>query len=134
MIQEIVSDRVRVNSPSQINEAIDGNIEDSVASYINKPASVIKERIEKLDEEWDIERVLELNASLIALTGVIMAATGSRKWLIVPLVVTGFLAQHAIKGWCPPLTLFRKLKVRTRKEIDMEKFALLRIIENRRHD
>ena len=38
--------------------------------------------------------------------------------------MTGFLFQHATQGWCPPVPLFRKLGVRTRSEIDREKYAL----------
>jgi hypothetical protein len=38
--------------------------------------------------------------------------------------VLPFLFQHAVQGWCPPVPLFRRLGVRTRKEIDAEKYAL----------
>ena len=93
---------------------------------------VIKSRIKELDHEWDIERVLALNASLFALTGVILGATVNKKWLILPTVVTVFLAQHAIQGWCPPLPLFRKTGTRSRKEIDKERYALLETLENRK--
>jgi hypothetical protein len=50
--------------------------------------------------------------------------TRSRKWLIVPSIVLPFLFQHAMQGWCPPVPLFRRLGVRTREEIDREKYAL----------
>jgi hypothetical protein len=42
----------------------------------------------------------------------------------VPAVVRTFLLQHAREGWCPPLPAFRRLGVRTRQEIDAEKYAL----------
>lgn len=35
----------------------------------------IKSRIKELDREWDIERLLALNASLFALTGILLRAT-----------------------------------------------------------
>jgi hypothetical protein len=35
-----------------------------------------------------------------------------------------FFVQHAIQGWCPPIPIFRAYKVRTRPEIDREKYAL----------
>ena len=35
-----------------------------------------------------------------------------------------FLAQHSVQGWCPPMPLFRKMGVRTRQEIEREKYAL----------
>jgi hypothetical protein len=50
--------------------------------------------------------------------------TRSRKWLILPSIVLPFLFQHAMQGWCPPVPLFRRLGVRTREEIDREKYAL----------
>ena len=81
-------------------------------------------RIDELDREWDIERVLETNASVIALSGLILGATHNKKWLIVPGIVTTFLFHHAVQGWCPPVPLFRRLGVRTRREIDEEKYAL----------
>ena len=47
-----------------------------------------------------------------------------RRWLAAPAVVTAFLFQHAIQGWCPPIVLFRRIGIRTRREIDAEKYAL----------
>jgi hypothetical protein len=44
--------------------------------------------------------------------------------LVLTLAVLGFLLQHAVQGWCPPLALLRRLGVRTRREIDAEKYAL----------
>jgi hypothetical protein len=38
--------------------------------------------------------------------------------------VTGFLLQHALQGWCPPVPLLRKTGVRTMREIDIERYAL----------
>ncbi|HJS07611.1 MAG TPA: hypothetical protein VJ809_08115, partial [Pirellulales bacterium] len=43
---------------------------------------------------------------------------------IVPGVVLSFLFQHAVQGWCPPVPVLRRLGVRTREEIDREKYAL----------
>lgn len=72
-----------------------------------------------------IERLLDMNASALAGVGVGLAvATGSRKWLILPGVVLSLLFQHAVQVWCPPVSVFRRLGVRTRKEIDREKYAL----------
>ncbi|HKR79742.1 MAG TPA: hypothetical protein VJR69_08555 [Nitrospira sp.] len=31
---------------------------------------------------------------------------------------------HAFEGWCPPVNLFRRLGVRTQREIDEERYAL----------
>ena len=39
-------------------------------------------------------------------------------------VVLSFLVQHAVHGWCPPLAALRRMGVRTRREIDEERYAL----------
>jgi hypothetical protein len=85
---------------------------------------VITERIEEIEREWDIERTLETNAATLALSGVALAAMFSKKWLALPGTVLGFLLQHGVQGWCPPVPLFRRLGVRTRSEIERERFAL----------
>ncbi|MGH7194555.1 MAG: hypothetical protein ACREJM_13640, partial [Candidatus Saccharimonadales bacterium] len=48
----------------------------------------------------------------------------NRKFLALPVLVGGFLLQHALHGWCPPVPLFRRLGVRTAAEINQERFAL----------
>lgn len=53
-----------------------------------------------------------------------LAITVDRKWLALPAAVAGFLMQHALQGWCPPIELFRRLGVRTAGEIARERYAL----------
>jgi hypothetical protein len=118
------TDRVRANTAPEINREIDLRMEDCVREYSRKGVAEINRRILELEQEWDMERVLETNASAIALTGLVLGATHNRKWLIVPGVVLSFLFQHAVQGWCPPVPVFRRLGVRTRQEIDEEKYAL----------
>lgn len=47
-----------------------------------------------------------------------------RRWLLLSGTVCGFLLQHALQGWCPPLPAIRALGVRTKEEIDSERYAL----------
>jgi hypothetical protein len=122
-------DIVRDATSEKVNQRIDRGIHDTVEYYSKQSKKAINARVRQLDKEWDMERTLELNASLVALTGVILSATVSKKWLILPAVVTAFLAQHAIQGWCPPVPLFRKMGVRTQKEIQTERHALLGLLK-----
>jgi len=39
---------------------------------------------------------------------------------------------HAVQGWCPPVPLFRAFGVRTRMEIDKEKYSLMEILKIRK--
>jgi hypothetical protein len=118
-------DRVRENTSAEVNARLDCETRERIESYAERGAAEITRRIEELDREWDMERLLETNASALAGIGVgLAAATGSRKWLILPGVVLSFLFQHAVQGWCPPVPVFRRMGVRTRREIDREKYAL----------
>jgi hypothetical protein len=84
----------------------------------------IDRRLRELDAEWDIERCLEANAATAMIVGTCLTALGGRKFLVLPLAVGGFLLQHAIQGWCPPMPVFRRFGVRTQREIDEERTAL----------
>ncbi|MFO7445662.1 MAG: hypothetical protein R6W90_04810 [Ignavibacteriaceae bacterium] len=115
---------VRRNTDKDINRRIDQEIEARVRYLSLKGRYEIDSRLNELDKEWDIERTLEVNAGTLALTGVALAAMHDKKWLILPAIITTFLIQHAVQGWCPPLPLFRKMGIRTKAEIDKEKMAL----------
>jgi hypothetical protein len=116
-------DTVRARTNPEVNQRIDATIEERIRFYATQPRELVSKRIEELDQEWDIERYLETNAAGIALTGVVFGLV-RKKWLLLSATVLGFLLQHAIHGWCPPIPLLRKFGVRTRREIDREKYAL----------
>jgi hypothetical protein len=118
------ADRVRAHTSDEVNQELDRTMQESVHSYDGQSRAKISRRIDELDREWDIERTLELNASTLAFTGLVLGATVNKKWLMVPGVVLPFLFQHAIQGWCPPLPVLRRIGFRTREEIDREKYAL----------
>ena len=84
----------------------------------------ISRRLRELDREWDIERTLEANAAAITLATLGLGFSTNRKWFYFPAVVSGFLLQHALQGWCPPLPVFRRLGIRTEREINLERTAL----------
>ena len=95
-----------------------------VAHYADHPEQ-IADRLQELDREWDIERILSLNSSALSLLGLWRGIIrGKRRWLLLPFAVQGFFLQHAIQGWCPPLSLLRNMGVRTQQEIEQERYAL----------
>jgi hypothetical protein len=118
------TDRVRDNAPEDSNKAIDKEINDTIALYKGKSKEELSRRIIQLEKEWSIERHIETFAPSLILSGLLLSRLFSKKWLILPAVVSAFLLQHGIQGWCPPVPMFRAFKVRTRKEIDWEKYAL----------
>jgi hypothetical protein len=117
-------ERVPEHTVDHVNEQIRHQAEERLARLAAEGPEAIDRRLAELDHEWDIERTLEANASLLALAGVVLGATVDRRWLILPGVVAAFLLQHAVQGWCPPLPIFRRLGVRTQAEIEQERYAL----------
>lgn len=123
--------RVRRSTAPQLNQQIDQQTEENIRRYAGRGEMAIRRRMRELDEEWDIERLLEVNASTLALTGLVLGMTVNRKWLYLTGGVLTFLLQHGLQGWCPPLPILRRLGVRTRGEIDYEKYALKACLENK---
>lgn len=116
--------RVPKHTSPNINQGIREQTEKDITCYLSADAERIDRRLKELDDEWDIERTLEMNASALASVGVVLGLLSSRRWLLLPLAVTGFLMLHAVQGWCPPVALFRRLGIRTSREIDNERQAL----------
>lgn len=117
--------RVEENTPRTINERIRLQTQQRLAHYRGANAAKIADRIAELDREWDIERVLEANAASLTLLSLLLGRTASRAFYLLPAAIAGFLLQHAIQGWCPPIGPLRRLGVRTAREIEEERCALL---------
>ena len=117
------TERVSARTSTKINQRIAEEAAARVAWHAEHP-DAIPRRLAQLDREWDIERTLEANAASLSLLGIGLGATVHRRFFVVPAVVTAFLPQHALQGWCPPLPIFRRLGVRTQGEIESERHAL----------
>ncbi len=117
-------ERVPRHTAESINVRIRRKTLQNIERLDGADSDIIDARIIELQREWNIERTLEANAATVALLGVGLGVFFHRRWLILPAIVGGFLLQHALQGWCPPLTLFRRLGVRTAAEIHEEITAL----------
>jgi hypothetical protein len=117
-------ERVAQHTAPQVNQRIRRQTERQIARVSVRGRTAIIRRLAELDREWDIERALEANAASAVLLGTILGAVVDRRFYLLPAVVGGFLLQHALQGWCPPLALFRRLGVRTAAEIHYERDRL----------
>jgi hypothetical protein len=117
-------DRVRENTAQYVNEELDERAEDRVRGYAASSREEITARIKELEKEWSIERLIESEAPMMAITGLGLGAAVSRKFLALPAFVFGMVALHGVQGWYPMIPLFRRMGFRSRKEIDREKFAM----------
>jgi len=109
--------RVPDHTDRAVNERILEDTARRVLHYATNPGDIDR-RLRQLDGEWDIERLLEANAATFSLLCLLLG------WQRPPMIVAAFLLQHAVQGWCPPVPLFRRLGVRTAREIELERIAL----------
>lgn len=119
----LTNDPIRALTDPCINMKIDQQLEDNIRLYASRNEEAVTERIHQLDLEWDVERVLEINTGALALMGILMGFI-DKKWLLLSGAMATFMAYHAIKGWSPPVALLRRLGIRTKHEINREKYAL----------
>lgn len=116
--------RVPISTDESVNAEIRRQTEENIARYGHAGRVAIDQRVEQLEHEWDIERTLEANAATISLLGLGLGAFVDRRFFALPAIVAGFLLQHALQGWCPPVPIFRRLGFRTQPEIEEERYAL----------
>ena len=117
-------ERVPRATRASVNDRIQARTLHDVSRFIGADPVFIDERISQLQREWDIERTLEANAASVFLAGLGLGLFVDRRFFLLSAAVAGFLLQHALQGWCPPLPLLRRLGLRTSAEIHDEIIAL----------
>lgn len=120
----VIGDSVRSRSSPDVNQRIDQETFRNIWHYATQARDQITRRIDDLDREWDIERLLETSTAGLTFAGLGLGLLVNRRWLLLPFAVTGCLLKHALGGSSPPVALLRRWGVRTRGEIDTEKYAL----------
>ncbi|WP_027367584.1 hypothetical protein [Desulfocurvibacter africanus] len=116
--------RVEQNTAENVNERIWRKTECNIQLYSKAGPEAIDMRLQELDREWDIERTIEANAATFSLLGLGLGAFVNKRFYLLSAGVAGFLLQHALQGWCPPVPLFRRMGVRTMHEINHERSML----------
>lgn len=117
------TERVALHTAPEWNEEIEKRTQNNILYYTTHPEK-IDARLRELDREWDIERVLETQAAVATMVGLTLGIFSTRRWLVFPALIAGFLFQHAVQGWYPLLPVLRRLGVRTQSEIERERYAL----------
>lgn len=122
-------DHVRARSSNASNTRIDRETRGALDEVERSPTA-IRARLDELDREWNVDRALMLN---FAIAGTISGALSMRNllrdgsfgvWGALFFTQMTFLAHHALRGWCPPLPVLRRLGFRTAREICAERAAL----------
>jgi hypothetical protein len=112
--------RVEHNSPRWINESLRDQANRSVAQYENASPEQIERRLAELKREWDIER----ESAMMILLGLLLGANFGRKWLALPFLAGAMLILHNTQGFYPLLPMFRRLGIRSAREIAIERYGL----------
>jgi hypothetical protein len=121
------AERVERRTPRDVNERIYSDMRKRVAACYALSDEQIDARIRELEQEWDIERTLEANAATVILAGLALGSLVDKRWYWLSAGAAGFLLQHALQGWCPPLPFLRRRGVRTAREI-YEEITALRVL------
>lgn len=119
--------RVEANTDVDLNWRIDREISRRVDDCAAAGPDAVQRRLGELDDEWDIERAIDLNAAAAVLLGLGLGRFVNRRFYALPGIVAAFLLQHAVQGWCPPVPVLRRLGFRTPREIEKERRALARL-------
>lgn len=122
------AERVQTHTSDHVQRCIERRAEERVARYRSASPARIRERLRALDREWDVERTLQTNFAVVSLAGLTLGKLVDRRWYLLPAVASGFMLQHALQGWCPPLPVMRRLGVRTIKEIHEERRRLEQLL------
>jgi hypothetical protein len=117
-------DRVRAHTRPDVNRRIDHNAELRLREAAARSKADLTERVAAKGREWNFDRVVEVEASMTALTGILLGAAVDRRFLLMPGMAASMLLLHAVQGWYPLLPLLRRLGLKSQNEIDREYYAL----------
>lgn len=116
--------RVTQSTAATVNRRIQQQTEEQLEKFCGADNETLSRRLEELDYEWDIERLVEVGASAHVLLGLFLGFRVDRRFFGWSALIAGFMIIHALFGWLPVLPVLRRMGVRTEAEIEEERTAL----------
>ena len=116
-------DRARRHTAAAVLRRIDDETVSRLAEVARRPEAA-PVRLHALDREWDVDRVLETEAAAMGQLGLALGTAVSARFLAMPGIVGAAVFLFATRGVYPLLPLFRRLGVRTSREIERERYAV----------
>jgi hypothetical protein len=117
-------DRVRSHTAAAVLRRIDDATVASLTVHAAAGSHAVGQRLIELDREWDVDRTIEVEAAAMGLVGLALGAFVNRSLLAMPALVAASVLTYALTGRYPLLPLFRRLGLRTAREIARERYAL----------
>lgn len=100
------------------------SVKDSVRFYGSLGRAALDERLRALDEEPDLETVTSMALAGAGILGLVFGFLGSRVWRMFAWLSLPLLFAHARGGLKAPGDFLKTLGLRSRREIQEERFAL----------
>jgi hypothetical protein len=118
-------DEVREHTLPSVNRRIDAAVETRVAHLLERDdPKAISRCISQLERCWDVERAFSAATGALALVGSVVARRAGGGWWWLPATAGVLLLEQTFRGGSVLMSALRQLRLRTRAELDLEKFAL----------
>ena len=82
-------------------------------------------RLRQLDQELDQEQALQIGAAALGFVGAMLSVTVNMIFALLPIIAFAMLGQVAFQGWSPALILLERFGLRSSREIDGERYAVV---------
>jgi hypothetical protein len=120
----LTTDRARRHTAAEVLRRIDDDTFGALLDNGDGSPAEVRQRLAELDHAWDLDRMIEVEASLVGLMGLALGARIDRRFLGLSVLASGGVFLYATRGFYPLLPLFRRLGIRTSREISRERYAL----------
>jgi len=117
-------ERVEVNTSQATRDKFDRMLTANISRFIHAGPAEIENRLAELDREWNVERLIEVEAPLMIGLGVVLGLAHSPKWFGLSAFAAGMVILHGVQGWYPLLPVFQSLGFRSENDIEQERNAL----------
>lgn len=110
-------------TPRHVLQCIDAEATARLEHYAAADAAATAQRLDQLDREWDLDRLIEAEAAVSGLLGLLLGGLSHRRWWLLPAWVSTLLVSHALSG-VHPLKLMHRFGWRSGRNIELERYAL----------
>lgn len=121
------ADRVRRRTAPDVLAEIDRRTATRVMRVARGGHDAIAARIEELDREWDLDRwfvvLFTVGSALVEQRG-----RHGGVWRLLFRAQQLMALGYGLFGWAPPVSLLRRVGIRTQKEIDAERAVLVELL------
>lgn len=118
------TEKTELNTSAAAMQRFDQEFRENIASFLSADREAVEQRLGELDREWNVERVIEIEAPTMILLGLALGSLSNRKWFAVSAMAASMVILHNLQGWYPLLPIFRSMGLRTAEEIEQERMAL----------